>query len=96
MSSRSFSVLKVSIREYLVGLASWVEEIIEEADASTQETNCSLALDVSSPWLAIAFTTFSFYALRTTLFIDENTLPPILPNALVKTRHQRLLRGRRK
>jgi hypothetical protein len=37
VSSGSFSVLKVSIREYLVGLASWVEEIIEKADASTQD-----------------------------------------------------------
>ncbi len=57
MSSGLFSVLKVSICKYLVGLASWVEEIIEEANASTQD---KLLTDFKRE----PFTTFACYALE--------------------------------
>jgi hypothetical protein len=57
VSSGSFSVLKVNICKNLVGLASWVEEIIEEADASTQD---KLLTDFERE----PFTTFACYALK--------------------------------
>ena len=86
MSSGLFTLLKVCIREYLVGLASWVEEILEEAEMIVQE---QLLTDIGRVFTVACDRIRKICVLHSEdngPFIDQNVLPPILPNALVKTR----------
>jgi hypothetical protein len=92
VSSGSYAVLKVCIREYLVGLASWVGGIIEEADASVQE---QLLNDVGSMFITACDRISKICVLRledNQPFIDKHALPPFLPNELVKARPGDVLR----
>ena len=86
VSNGSFTVLKVCIREYLVGLASWVEEILEEAEMTVQE---QLFTDIGRVFTVASNRIHKICVLSSEdigRFIDQNVRPPsILPNALVKT-----------
>ena len=86
VSSGSYAVLKVCIREYLNGLASWVEGMIEEADASLEE---QLLSDIGRAFTTACDRISKICVLRredNQQFIDKHVLPPFLPNELVKTR----------
>jgi hypothetical protein len=92
VSSGLYAVLKICIREYLVGLASWVEQILEETEVSVQE---QLLSDIGRVFTVACDRISNVCVLRNEdngPYIDAELLPPVLPNALVKIRPGDFLR----
>ncbi|KAI2493008.1 hypothetical protein MHU86_2095 [Fragilaria crotonensis] len=88
----SFAVLKVNVREFLVGLASWVEDLIEESDPAVQ---AKLIHDVGSLFTVACDRITKICVFREAdnrPYVAEDLLPPVLPPKLVTTRPGDFLR----
>jgi hypothetical protein len=84
ISSGLYSVSTLNIREYLCGLARWVEGIIDEsADGPRQQ---QLLRDIGSVFTVACNRIDNICVLRNrdnSPYVDELSLPPILPKDLV-------------
>ena len=92
VSSGLYSVSLLQVREFLCGLARWVEGIIDEADAAQQQ---QLLRDIGSVFTIACDRISNICVLRNrdnSPFIDELSLPPVLPKELVRTRPRDFLR----
>jgi hypothetical protein len=92
MSSGMYSVSTLNIREYLCGLARWVEGIINENDAPQQQ---QLLRDIGSVFAVACDRINSICVLRNrdnSPYVDELSLPPVLPKDLVEPRPRDFLR----
>jgi hypothetical protein len=92
VSSGLYFVSLMQVREFLCGLARWVEGIINEADAAQQQ---QLLRDIGSVFTVACDRISNICVLRNrdnSPYIDELSLPPVLPKELVKTRPRDFLR----
>lgn len=91
-SSGSYSISLPQVREYLCGLASWVEGLINEVDNDLQN---QLLRDIGMVYSVACDRIDNICVLRSrdnSPFVDEHSLPPVLPKELVNTRPRDFLR----
>ena len=92
VSSGSYSVSLPQVRDYLCGLASWVEGLINEADNEMQN---QLLRDIGLVYTVACDRIEKICVLRSqdnSPYVDEHSLPPVLPKELVRTRPRDFLR----
>ena len=92
VSSGSYSVSLPQVREYLCGLASWVEGLINEVNSDLQN---QLLRDIGMVYSVACDRIENICVLGTrenNPFVDEHSLPPVLPKELVKTRPRDFIR----
>ncbi|KAI2501718.1 hypothetical protein MHU86_12724 [Fragilaria crotonensis] len=93
VSSGSYVVSFAQVRDYLCGLASWVEGLISEADDALQQ---QLLRDIGSVYCVACDRIENICVVRNqdknSPFMDETSLPPVLPKELVGTRPRDFLR----
>ena len=86
VSSGLYSVSMHQVRDYPCGLARWVEEIIDEADTPLQQQ----LLHANGSVFTVARDRIHNVCVLcnrdNSPFIDELSLPPVVPKELVKTR----------
>ena len=90
--SGSYAVSLAQVREYLCGLARWVEGVMSEADNALQE---QLLRDIGSVYSVTCDRIDNIAVLRNqdnSPFVDELSMPPVLPKELVNTRPRNFLR----
>ncbi len=86
VTSGSYSVSLSQVREYVCGLARCLEGLINEADETLQQL---LLREIGSVYSVACDRIENICVLRNndnSPFVDELSLPPVLPKELVKTR----------
>jgi hypothetical protein len=92
VSSGSYTVSLAKVRDYVCGLASWVEALITEADNDQQN---QLLRDIGLAFAVACDRIGNICVLRSqdnSPYVDEDSLPPVLPKQLVNTRPRDFLR----
>lgn len=83
---------KVQVRDYLCGLARWVEGVVDGTDIILQE---QLLCDIGYVFTVACDRISNICVLRNrdnSPFVEQNSLPPVLPKELVQTKPRDFLR----
>jgi hypothetical protein len=83
--SGSYTVSLAKVRNYVCGLASWVEALITEANNDQQN---QLLCDIGLAFSVACDRIGNICVLRSqdnSPYVDEDLLPPVLPKQLVNT-----------
>ena len=92
VSSGSYTVSLAKVRDYVCGLASWVETLVTEAYNDQQN---QLLCDIGLAFSVACDRIGNICVLRrqdNSPYVDKDSLPPVLPKQLVNTRPHDFLR----